>query len=1003
MKWSKLLVLVLVLVLMMSMVSFKPMQSPDCSKDPIGYPGVAAKVLAAYQVWHGQESNECAFLPFTKPYDSRDENVIRRHIEEAKEREIDGFVVDWYGPAEDGLASYDDRKFMDDATKALFEEAESQDFLVALMYDDQTVKYAESDPGMYESRVKSDLLYAEQQYFTSPAYLRINDRPALFIFPDDEVKPHLDWMDIRNHLSIPVTLIDRDPNPEEPEYDANFDGFFAWVTATKGLWNPDGREWGKGYLEWFYATMQDPNTPYADNVAVGGVWPGFDDSLAPWSENRFMSRYQPVGMTHDLTLTLAEDNNVEYILVGTWNDFEEGTDIEFGVRMLVDMEKPDPEVLIRSSPVKVVWSSDIPSSADLEIWTTYDFINYEFIDKQTFSCGDYLSLTPGNLYELKVWTSGSTFLKKWVKIRRIDPVPGVVPVVFESNTITVTSPSSGESWQVDSSQTITWTSTGSVGNVKIQYSIDNGCSSWFDITSSTENHGSFPWTVPDTVSNKCLIRVSETDGIPSGTSAMFSIVPPTPPEIAMNRTKLYFGATTTGTVTGSQSVLIENSGGGTLDWNTIGSASWFSSTPPTGTGTGVISVSATPSGLAVGTHTGTITITDPNASNSPQIVSVNLTVKNASQAQPPFGIFSTPLSGSTVRGSIPVTGWALDDVEVESVKIYNGSTYVGDAVFVENARPDVEQAYPGYPKNYRAGWGYMMLTNFLPNGGNGTFTIHAVATDADGHQVTLGTKTITCDNANAVKPFGAIDTPTQGGMVTGSNYINWGWVLTPQPNCIPTDGSTINVYVDGVNLGYPTYNIYRSDIALLFPGYCNSNGAAGYFSLDTTAFENGVHTIQWTVRDNAGNTDGIGSRYFTVQNTGTNRQSSVVSGKWAVDSKRFAAISGDEFTPAAVSKGYNQDVEPKKISPDDNGFINIQSKEWERIEINLGRPGWIGFQVIGDQLRELPIGSTMNSKEGVFCWQPGAGFIGNYQLVFIDKPGNKLRKINITIVPKNNF
>jgi hypothetical protein len=196
--------------------------------------------------------------------------------------------------------------------------------------------------------------------------------------------------------------------------------------------------------------------------------------------------------------------------------------------------------------------------------------------------------------------------------------------------------------------------------------------------------------------------------------------------------------------------------------------------------------------------------------------------------KPPFGSFDTPLHGSTVKSSVPVTGWTLDDGGVPGVKIYResggGLVYIGDAVPVAGARPDIETAYPGYPDNSRAGWGYMMLTNFLPNGGNGTFTFHAVATDNTGHQVTLGTKTITCDNANAVKPFGAIDTPGQGGTASGGHFINWGWVLTPKPNRIPWDGSTINVIVDGVNTGHPTYNIYRADIAGLFPGYVNSNG-----------------------------------------------------------------------------------------------------------------------------------------------------------------------------------
>ena len=125
-------------------------------------------------------------------------------------------------------------------------------------------------------------------------------------------------------------------------------------------------------------------------------------------------------------------------------------------------------------------------------------------------------------------------------------------------------------------------------------------------------------------------------------------------------------------------------------------------------------------------------------------------MKSASQDQPPFGSFDTPVDGSTVRSSIAVTGWALDDIAIESVKIYREEqggnlVYIGTATLVEGARPDVEQTYPTYPQSDKAGWGYMMLTNFLPNGGNGTFTLHAIASDGGGHQVTLSTKTITVE------------------------------------------------------------------------------------------------------------------------------------------------------------------------------------------------------------------------------------------------------------------
>jgi len=229
-----------------------------------------------------------------------------------------------------------------------------------------------------------------------------------------------------------------------------------------------------------------------------------------------------------------------------------------------------------------------------------------------------------------------------------------------------------------------------------------------------------------------------------------------------------------------------------------------------------------------------------------------------------------------------VTGWALDTIDVQKVQIWrdpvggetptsNGLIYIGDATFVAGARPDVQALYPNYPLNNIAGWGYMMLTNGLPNNGgapgtgNGTYKLHAIATSIDGNTVEIGTKTITCDNADASTPFGTIDTPGQGATVSGT-IINFGWALTQQPYTIPTDGSTLWVTVDGQYLGHPVYNNYRSDIATDFPGYNNSNGAVGYYYLDTTTLSNGMHNIGWLVTDNAGRTNGVGSRFFWVLN-----------------------------------------------------------------------------------------------------------------------------------------
>jgi hypothetical protein len=490
----------------------------------------------------------------------------------------------------------------------------------------------------------------------------------------------------------------------------------------------------------------------------------------------------------------------------------------------------------------------------------------------------------------------------------------------------------------------------------------------------------------------------------------------TPPQISLNKSVLNFGSTDSQT-TSSQEILLSNSGGGTLNWTATPNQTWLQVSPTSGTGDGVITVSVDASGLIAGNHQGTIRFEDPNASNSPQVINVNLFVYSIGSSNVPFGEFSTPFSGSTVNSSIPVTGWVLDDIGVDSVKIYrqNGSAliYIGDALFVEGARPDVEQLYPNHPMNYKAGWGYMMLTNFLPNEGNGTFTIHAIAADKEGHQATLGTKTIICDNAHAVKPFGAIDTPIQGGTASGSNYRNQGWVLTPLPNAIPTDGSTINVYINGVYLGHPTYNIYRSDIASLFPGYANSSGALAYFDFDTTTYSNGVHTIYWTASDNAGNTDGIGSRYFTIQNSYSAGRAAEFNIQRSTFNVKPLRIPVSHSQPVFLKKGYHPHTKPVvEVYPNDKGIITIEIRELERIEVRLFPVGTAGlapllfctgYQLVGSQLRPLPIGTTLDRERGIFYWQPGPGFIGEYQLVFLENRKNReMRKKNIIIkiVPK---
>jgi alkaline phosphatase len=417
------------------------------------------------------------------------------------------------------------------------------------------------------------------------------------------------------------------------------------------------------------------------------------------------------------------------------------------------------------------------------------------------------------------------------------------------------------------------------------------------------------------------------------------------PDMQVNRQALNFGYAIGGSLPGSQSLTVTNNGGGTLKWAASGAPGWLTLEPSSGTGSGIIEVSLQPAGLRPGNYTAVIDVFNLDSPLQVRQVTVDLRVTNDGGDLPPFGSMDTPLQDSLVSSSIPVTGWALDDVGVEGVEIYrdpaqgenleDGPVYIGDVYFIEGARPDVEQTYPEHPGNYKAGWGYMLLTNFLP-GGSGTFVLHAVARDVNGNRVTLGSKTIVVDNDHAVKPFGAIDTPAMGQTVSGAQFRNQGWVLTPVPNVIPVNGSTIQVFIDSVETGRARYNVYRSDIDALFPGYANSSGALAYFDFNTRFYENGIHTIAWRVTDSAGNVDGVGSRYFNIQNSGETAAPSSVRGNNSYISHDAHRAATGVHNPAPFISSIREPVtyrldtrsglRENRVFPDSRGMIRIDLK-----------------------------------------------------------------------------
>ena len=202
--------------------------------------------------------------------------------------------------------------------------------------------------------------------------------------------------------------------------------------------------------------------------------------------------------------------------------------------------------------------------------------------------------------------------------------------------IIVTSPNGGESFPTGSRQEINWVSDGTLEDVKIECSFDNGAS-WTCIIPATNIKSSYYWIVPNTPSNNCLIRISEANqdvSLSDVSDAVFSIV--SAPYITISSPnsgeKLKVGSTQQITWTSSgigSNVKIDYSIDGGTTWTPIvastsndGSYDWTIPNDPSANCLIRISdIDGDPSGISntfsiISPMSATLTLTSPNGTEN---------------------------------------------------------------------------------------------------------------------------------------------------------------------------------------------------------------------------------------------------------------------------------------------------------------------------------------------------------------------------------------------------
>lgn len=157
-------------------------------------------------------------------------------------------------------------------------------------------------------------------------------------------------------------------------------------------------------------------------------------------------------------------------------------------------------------------------------------------------------------------------------------------------------------------------------------------SSWLNLS---PNHGTAPSTVQIFANSSGLpagnyydtIVVSDTKATnnPVLVPVKLKLIEP-PPTIHLSQTNFNFNAIAGSTNPADQILTVTNTGYGVLQWTASNTGPWLSISPTSGTDLGTITLSVDIFGLAYGIYYDTVIVSDPLASNNPQIAIVKLQV-----------------------------------------------------------------------------------------------------------------------------------------------------------------------------------------------------------------------------------------------------------------------------------------------------------------------------------------------------------------------------------------
>jgi glycoprotein endo-alpha-1,2-mannosidase len=269
--------------------------------------------------------------PLTGPYDSSDPAAIEYQFLLMKLSGIDGIIVDWDGQRIN--------RYRHDALMTILPYLEKYNLKLIMCFEEWCGYWPK---GTYPDRaaeikaVQDELRWMIKTFISQPFYGTVKGKKPILVFrkvPDKWFSPD-EWAQIATVFEeIDIDLI-FDLGAYR-QFGKTADGKYFWVGSFDPKTNNSSLDFCKNVYSNFFKTK---NEKVENETVFGGVTPGFDDSpVWGWGNvARKAPRYD--GKRFDLTWQMSIENDVDTVQIVTWNDWNEGSQIEpcekFGYKYL---------------------------------------------------------------------------------------------------------------------------------------------------------------------------------------------------------------------------------------------------------------------------------------------------------------------------------------------------------------------------------------------------------------------------------------------------------------------------------------------------------------------------------------------------------------------------------------------------------------------------------------------------------------------------------------------